>query len=148
MAYLVFVSGTMKKGTGKCIEWSWKTMTGEEARRETLEASPAWPNLIREFAASPGSNVLSLPNYDADRERSNQQVESETQTRYSRLLTPACINEITRKVNSKKSLTPRKKRQHFLVPDNETFSLTTKPKKINFQDLIQTRTMWQSNKVP
>ena len=50
---------------------------GDEKRKEAPETSPTWSTLIRDFTVSPGSNVPSLSNYDADRERSNHEVETQ-----------------------------------------------------------------------
>ena len=50
---------------------------GDEDREEAPKTSPTWSTLIRDFTVSPGSNVPSLSNYDADRERSNHEVETQ-----------------------------------------------------------------------
>ena len=50
---------------------------GDEEREEAPHTSPTWCTLIRNFTASLSSNVPSLWNYDADRERSNHAVETQ-----------------------------------------------------------------------
>ena len=50
---------------------------GDGEREEAPETSPTWSTFIRDFTVSPSSNVLSLSNYDADRERSNHEVETQ-----------------------------------------------------------------------
>ena len=50
---------------------------GDEEREEAPETSPTWSTLIRDFTVSPSSNVPSLSNYDADRERSHHEVETQ-----------------------------------------------------------------------
>ena len=44
---------------------------GDEEQEEAPESSLFWSTLIRDFAVSPGGNVPTLLDYDADRERSN-----------------------------------------------------------------------------
>ena len=70
------------------------------------------------------------------------------QMKLSLLLTFECINEITPKVNWKKSLTSMNKQRHIQLPDEETLSLRTKLKKILFENSIPTMMMWQSTIVP
>ena len=50
---------------------------GDGEREETSEIRPTWSTFIRDFTVSPGSNFPSLSNYDADRERSNHEVETQ-----------------------------------------------------------------------
>ena len=50
---------------------------GDEERQEAPETSPTWSTLIRNFTVFPSSNVPLLSNYDADRERSNHEVETQ-----------------------------------------------------------------------
>ena len=70
------------------------------------------------------------------------------QMRYSFLLTLEFINEITPKVNWKKSLISMNKQWHIQLLDKETLSLRTELKKNPFEILIQTKTMRQSTTVP
>ena len=50
---------------------------GDEERDEVPETSPTWSTLIRNFTVYPSSNVPSLSNYDADRERNINEVETQ-----------------------------------------------------------------------
>ena len=49
----------------------------DEERGKTPESSPTWCTIIGDFTASPATNVPSLSNYDADRERCNPEVETQ-----------------------------------------------------------------------
>ena len=50
---------------------------GDEKREDAPETTPTWSTLMRDITVSPSSNIPSLSNYDADRERSNHEVETQ-----------------------------------------------------------------------
>ena len=84
---------------------------GDEEREEAPEISPTWSTLIRVFTVSPGIKVPSISNYDADRERSNHEVETQI---LNEIFTPPDpgLHRDCLKVNWKKSLTSMNKPEY------------------------------------
>ena len=121
---------------------------GDEEREEATETSPTWSTLIRHFTVFPSSNIPSLSNYDADRERSNHEVETQTSNEIFTPPDPGMHQRDYSENELEKSLTSINKQQHIQVLDEETLSLRTKLKKIPFEISIPTMMMWQSTIVP